>query len=92
NRLVTYRTPLLAYSSVASEYASAMNDGRSDAHTARVLLVAAAGTGVVAAVFFVLDAFRGAPEPAPPAQPAVTVSLAPDGRGLGAAGAWSWRF
>lgn len=94
NRLVTFRYPPPQYSSVAAEYTSAMNDGRSDAHVARVLLIAAAGTGVVSAVFFVLDALHGPSEPAAPAPavPAVSVSLAPGGHGLGALGAWSWRF
>jgi hypothetical protein len=92
NRLVTFRFPPPQYSSVAAEYTSAMNDGRSDAHIARVLLIAAAGTGLVSAVFFVLDALHGPSEPTAPAVPAVSVSLAPDGRRLGALGAWSWRF
>ena len=94
NRLVTYRFPPPPYSSVAAEYTSAMSDGRSDAHVARILLLTAAGTAVVSAVFFVLDAVRAPAEaPAPPAAPPVSVSVAPDGRGgLGALGAWSWRF
>ena len=93
NRLITFRSPPPAYSAVAAEYTSDMSDGRSDAHTARVLLVVAAGTGVVAAVFFVLDAFGARSEAAPaPPVPAVSVSLAPVARGLGAQGAWSWRF
>jgi hypothetical protein len=94
NRLITFRSPPPAYSAVAAEYTSAMSDGRSDAHAARVLLVVAAGTGVVAAVFFVLDALSGRSEAVPTATPvpAVSVSLAPVATGLGALGAWSWRF
>jgi tetratricopeptide (TPR) repeat protein len=94
NRLVTFRFPPPQYSSVAAAYTSAMADGRSDAHTSRVLLLAAAGTGLVAAVFFVLDAVRTPAEPATaaPALPAVSVSLVPSASGFGAQGAWSWRF
>jgi hypothetical protein len=92
NRLVMFRFPPPAYSSVASQYTSAMSDGRSDAHAARILLLTAAGTGIMAAVFYVLDALRtpAEPQPAPAAPPAI--SLAPAGAGLGALGAWSWRF
>jgi hypothetical protein len=94
NRLVMFRFPPPQYSSVAATYTSDMADGRSDAHTSRILLLAAAGTAVVAAVFFVLDAVRTPPEAAPaaPPLPAVSVSIAPTGSGLGAQGAWSWRF
>jgi hypothetical protein len=91
NRLVLFRFPPPQYSSVAATYASDMADGRSDAHTSKILLLTAAGTAVVAAVFFVLDAVRTQPEAAPPL-PAVSVSIAPTGSGLGAQGAWSWRF
>ncbi|HTB57202.1 MAG TPA: tetratricopeptide repeat protein [Polyangia bacterium] len=94
NRLVMFRFPPPQYSSVAATYTSDMADGRSDAHTSKILLVAAAGTGVVAVVFFVLDALRTPPEatPAAPPLPAVSVSIAPTGSGFGAQGAWSWRF
>jgi hypothetical protein len=94
NRLVTFRFPPPQYSSVAATYTSDMADGRSDAHTSRILLLTAAGTGLVAAVFFVLDAVRTPSEPSPaaPALPAVSVSIAPTGSGFGAQGAWSWRF
>jgi tetratricopeptide (TPR) repeat protein len=94
NRLVMFRFPPPQYSSVAATYTGDMADGRSDAHTSRILLLAAAGTGVVAAVFFVLDAIRTPSEPAPaaPPLPAVSVSIVPSGSGLGAQGAWSWRF
>ena len=94
NRLVTFRFPPPQYSSVAAAYTSAMADGRSDAHTSKISLLAAAGTGLVAAVFFVLDAIRTPSEPAPaaPVLPAVSVSIAPTGNGFGAQGAWSWRF
>ena len=94
NRLVTYRFPPPQFSSVAATYTSDMADGRSDAHTSRILLLTAAGTGLVAAAFFILDAVRTPAEPAPatPALPAVSVSIAPSANGLGAQGAWSWRF
>jgi hypothetical protein len=92
NRLVMFRFPPPAYSSVAAAYTSAMSDGRSDAHAARALLLTAAGTGIVAIVFFILDGVHAPDEsqPAPAAPPAL--SLAPVGAGLGAQGAWSWRF
>ena len=94
NRLVTFRFPPPQYSSVAATYTSDLADGRSDAHTSKILLLTAAGTGLVAAVFFVLDAVRTPSEPAPaaPILPAVSVSIAPTGSGFGAQGAWSWRF
>ena len=94
NRLITFRFPPLQYSSVSATYMSDMADGKSDAHASRILLLTAAGTGVVAALFFVLDAVRTPSEPAPaaPVLPAVSVSIAPTGSGLGAQGAWSWRF
>ena len=91
NRLVSFRFPPPQYSSVAATYMNDLADGRSDAHTSRILLLTAAGTGIVAAVFFVLDAVRTPSEPAP-ALPAVSVSIAPTGSGFGAQGAWSWRF
>ncbi len=92
NRLVMFRFPPPAYSSVAAAYTSAMSDGRSDAHAARALLVAAAATGIVAIAFFILDGVHAPAEsqPTPAAPPAL--SLAPAGAGLGAQGAWSWRF
>ena len=94
NRLVTFRFPPPQYSSVAATYTSDLADGRSDAHTSRIILLTAAGTGLVAAVFFVLDAVRTPAEPAParPPLPAVSVSIVPSGSGFGAQGAWSWRF
>ena len=94
NRLLTYRFPPPQYSSVAATYTKDVADGKSDAHTSRILLLAAAGTGLVAAVFFVLDAVRTPAETAPaaPALPAVSVSIAPAASGFGAQGAWSWRF
>ena len=94
NRLVTFRFPPPQYSSVAATYTADLADGRSDAHTSRILLLTAAGTGLVAAAFFVLDALRTPSEPAPaaPALPAVSVSLAPSAGGFSAQGAWSWRF
>ena len=92
DRLVMFRFPPPAYSSVAAAYTSAMSDGRSDAHAARALLLTAAGTGIVAIVFFILDGVHAPAEsqPAPAAPPAL--SLAPAGAGLGAQGAWSWQF
>jgi hypothetical protein len=75
---------------VAAEYTSAMADGARDAHNARVALVAAAATGLVAAVGFVLDAVLTPAETTTATAPAV--SLAPLPGGHGAFGAWSWRF
>ncbi|HEY4394216.1 MAG TPA: hypothetical protein VGP64_09150 [Polyangia bacterium] len=93
NRLITYRFPPTQYSSVAAAYTSAMADGARDAHDARVALVAAAATGVVAAVGFVLDAvltpaerLEGGPAKVP------AVSFAPMPGGRGGFGGWSWRF
>jgi hypothetical protein len=92
NRLINYRFPPTQYSAVAAEYTSAMTDGARDAHNARVMLVLAAATGVVAAAGFVLDALlTPAAEPASaPMFPAVSLAPLPGGRG--AFGAWSWRF
>jgi hypothetical protein len=92
-RLITYRFPPTQYSAVAAEYTSAMADGQRDAHNARVALVAAAATGVVAAVGFVLDAVLTPPEPqetGPSKAPAISLAPLPGGRG--AFGGWSWRF
>ncbi|HEY6475701.1 MAG TPA: hypothetical protein VI456_03915, partial [Polyangia bacterium] len=92
NRLINYRFPPTPYSSVAAEYTSAMADGARDAHNARVALVAAAATGVVAAVGFVLDGLLTPSEsPAAPAT-APAVSFAPLPGGHGAFGGWAWRF
>jgi hypothetical protein len=85
NRLLTNRDEVtgapVRYSSVAGQYQSAMSDGRSDAHDARLALVGAAGTAVVAAVFFVLDGLH-------PAE--AKVALAPTSSG--AVGALAWSF
>ena len=81
------------YSAVQAEYTSAMADGQRDAHNARVALVAAAATGVVAAIGFVLDAVLTPSEPletGPAKAPAVSLAPLPGGRG--AFGGWSWRF
>jgi hypothetical protein len=87
NRLVRFHDPTtgapLAYSSVATQYAQAMSEGRRDDRDAKIALVGAAGAAVVAALFFVLDAKLG---------PAPVVSLTPAGNGLGATGGWAWRF
>lgn len=93
NRLITYRFPPTRYSSVKEEYTSAMADGQRDAHNARVALVAAAATGVVAAVGFVLDAVltpAGPLETGPAKGPAISLAPLPGGRG--GFGGWSWRF
>jgi hypothetical protein len=86
NRLLTNRDEMgtpLRYSSVAGQYQSAMSDGRRDAHDARLALVGAAGTAVVAAVFFVLDGLH-------PAE--AKVAVAPTSAGAGAVGAFAWSF
>jgi hypothetical protein len=86
NRLLTNRDEAgapLRYSSVAGQYQSAMSDGRRDAHDARLALVGAAGTAVVAAVFFVLDGLH-------PAE--AKVAVAPTSAGAGAVGAFAWSF
>jgi hypothetical protein len=87
NRLLTNRDEAtgapLTYSSVAAQYQSALSDGRRDAHDARLALVGAAGTAVVAAVFFVLDDLR-------PAE--AKVAVAPTSSGAGAVGAFAWSF
>jgi hypothetical protein len=92
NRLITYRSPPTQYSKVAAEYTSAMADGQRDAHNARVALVAAAATGVVAAVGFVLDAVLTPSELETGPAKAPAVSLAPLPGGRGAFGGWSCRF
>lgn len=75
------------YSTVAQQYESALADGRRDAHDARLALLAAAGAGVVAAVFFVIDAHHAA-------ESAVAFAPAPvsTSGGTGAALTASWRF
>lgn len=85
NRLLTNRDEAtgapLRYSSVAGQYRSAMSDGRRDAHDARLALVGATGTAVVAAVFFVLDGLHPAD---------AKVAVAPTA--AGAVGAFAWSF
>jgi hypothetical protein len=87
NRLLTSRDEAtgapVAYSKVAKQYEAALADGRSDAHDARVALVAAAGAAAVSAIFFVLDAHLSHEG---------TVALAPAGRGPGGAFWATWRF
>jgi hypothetical protein len=87
NRLLTNRDEMtgtpVRYSTVAAQYQSAMADGRRDAHDGRVALIGAAGTAVVAAVFFVLDDLH--PTPA-------KVALAPTSSGAGVVGAFGWSF
>jgi hypothetical protein len=85
NRLIGYRNPPPEYARVASEYTSAINDGRSAAHNARVALVAAAATGAVSITFFILDAVL-TPGEGP------TAAIVPASRGFAATGGWSWRF
>jgi hypothetical protein len=85
NRLIDYRNPPPEYARVASEYTSAIDDGRSAAHDARVALIAAAATGAVSITFFILDAVL-APGTGP------TAAVVPEGHGFAATGGWSWRF
>jgi hypothetical protein len=88
NRLLTFRdpsgAPLTYTSDVARQYEGALADGRRDAHDGRVALVGAAGTALVAAIFFVIDGVRSE-------SGAGSVALAPSGRG-GACAAWTWTF
>jgi hypothetical protein len=87
NRLLTNTDQVtgapVRYSTVAGQYQSAMSDGRRDAHDGRLALIGAAGTAVVAAVFFVLDDLHPAP---------AKVALAPTSSGAGAVGAFAWSF
>jgi hypothetical protein len=88
NRLLTFRdqatgAPLEYSPMVAQQYESATADGRRYARDARWALLGAAGTAVVAAVFFVIDETH-------PAKAAVAVS--PASHGAGALGALSWSF
>ncbi len=88
NRLVLFRDEKtgarLQYTAeVAQKYESALADGRHDARVAKLALLGAAGTAVLATVFFIV----GAREPAEGAG----VALAPTA-GRGAVGSWTWRF
>jgi hypothetical protein len=87
NRLVLYRNPdtgaPLAYSSVAAQYQRAYSDGQRHDRYAKAAIIGAAGAAAVATVFFVLDAKLTV---------APTVSVAPAGDGLAAAGGVAWRF
>lgn len=87
NRLIVYRdkntgAPLRYTPDVASQYETALADGRSDARAAKIALLGAAGTAVVATVFFVIDRKSTA---------AGRVALVPT-PGRGAVGAWTWTF
>jgi hypothetical protein len=87
NRLVVYRdpntgAPLRYTPDVAQKYESALADGRDADRTAKILLLGAAGTAVVATVFFIVDGTRAAP---------ARVALAPT-PGRGAVGALTWTF
>lgn len=86
NRLIGYRNPPTEYSSVAGAYTSALNDGRRDAHDARIALIAAAATGAVSITFFILDGVLT------PATGGPTAAVAPLPHGMAAVGGWSWRF
>lgn len=86
NRLIGYRNPPTEYASVAGAYSSALSDGRSDAHDARIALIAAAATGAVSITFFVLD------EVLTPASGTPVAAVAPGPHGMTAVGGWSWRF
>jgi hypothetical protein len=63
NRLEDFRDERtgrpVAFSTVARQYNSALVDGRSDAHDARLALVGAVGAALMAAAFFVIDARHG---------------------------------
>jgi hypothetical protein len=89
DRLVTFQdrtgTPD-RYSAVADQYERAMADGPRHDRYAKAALIAAAGTAVVSAVFFVLDAKLGQEDRA-----GASVALTP-APGLGLVGGWSLRF
>jgi hypothetical protein len=88
NRLVVFRdqdtgAPTRYTPEVARQYESAMADGRSDARTAKILLLSAAGTAVAATVFFIIDGTRAATG---------RVAIAPTPGSRGAVGAFTWTF
>jgi len=87
NRLVLYRNPdtgaPLPYSSFAAQYQRAYSDGQRHDRYAKAAIIGAAGAAAVATVFFVLDAKLTV---------APTVTLAPAGDKLAAAGGIAWRF
>jgi hypothetical protein len=89
NRLVSFRDQHTQapdrYSAVASQYEQAMADGPRHDRYAKAALIAAAGTAVVSAAFFVLDAKLGKETDG------ASVSLTP-APGLGLVGGWSLRF
>jgi hypothetical protein len=86
NRLIGFRNPPVEYAKVADAYTSALNDGRNDAHNARIALIAAAATGAVSITFFILD------EVLMPVSGTPTAAVVPDAHGMAAIGGWSWRF
>jgi hypothetical protein len=88
NRLVVFRdqdtgAPTRYTPDVARQYESAMSEGRSDARTAKILLLSAAGTAVTATVFFIIDGTRAAPG---------RLALVPTPGSRGAVGAFTWTF
>jgi hypothetical protein len=87
NRLLTFRdddgVPLTYTPAVAQQYKDTLADGRRDADNAKLALYSAAGTAVVATVFFVIDGLR---------PPRNAVAIAPVPGGMGALATWSWRF
>jgi hypothetical protein len=93
DRLLTFRTdagvPLAYTSDVAHQYESALADGRRDAHDARVLLLGAAGTAVVAAMFFVLDSVH---TPGKLAFEPTFPSFTPATHAAGGVATWRWSF
>jgi hypothetical protein len=87
NRLLTFRddngVPLTYTPAIARQYEETIADGRSDARNAKLALFGAAGTAVVATVFFVIDGLR-------PERNAVAIAPAPGAPG--AVATWLWRF
>ncbi len=90
-RLIFFRDPStgapLPYSSVASKYSAAVAAGRADARDAKLALAGAAGSTAVAAIFFALDARRGAETAMAP-----SISLATVGSGQAVLGGLSWSY
>ena len=72
NRLLRYQDPIthapLEYHTVADRYQAAIHDGERHDRLAKEVLVAAAGTALVATVFFILDAVVSPDEKAAPAE------------------------
>lgn len=87
NRLLAYRDEQtqvpLSYNMVAQQYEEAFREGRRNDSRAKLMLVLAGGTAVIATTFFVVDKTRTSrPE----------IALFPDGTRLGLFGSWRWRF